>query len=365
MFAAAVGLGKAVGYQSAGTVEFIYDNKTEDFYFLEVNTRLQVEHGVTEQVTGVDLVEWMVQQAAGELPDLNQAHIRPAGCSIQVRVYAENPAKNFQPSSGRLSHVEWPSQARVETWVEAGTEVTPFYDPMLAKIIVDGADRAAALAHLHCALKRCTIAGIETNLSYLRQVTADPGFEAGGITTSFLEAFEYQRSAIDVIEPGTQTTVQDYPGRSGYWHVGVPPSGPMDALAFRIANRLVGNLDSVAGLEIAVTGPTLRFASDTVIALTGADFGARLDGTRVPLWRSIQVSAGSTLEMTTSQGAGSRAYLAISGGVDVPEYLESRSTFILGGFGGHAGRVLRAGDVIGITEDGPPFRLHAQGACGT
>ena len=355
MFAAAVGLGKAVGYQSAGTVEFIYDNKTEDFYFLEVNTRLQVEHGVTEQVTGIDLVEWMVQQAAGELPDLSQIHIRPAGCSIQVRVYAENPAKNFQPSSGRLSHVEWPAQARVETWVEAGTEVTPFYDPMLAKIVVNGADRAAALAHLHSGLKRCTIAGIETNLSYLRQVTADPGFEAGGITTSFLEAFEYQRSAIDVIDPGTQTTVQDYPGRSGYWHVGVPPSGPMDALAFRIANRLVGNLDSVAGLEIAVTGPTLQFASDGVIALTGADFGARLDGTRVPLWRSIEVSAGSTLEMTTAQGAGSRAYLAISGGVDVPEYLESRSTFILGGFGGHAGRVLRAGDVVGITEDGPQF----------
>ena len=135
-------------------------------------------------------------------------------------------------------------------------------------------------------------------------MTADPEFEAGGITTSFLEAFEYQRNAIDVIEPGTQTTVQDYPGRSGYWHVGVPPSGPMDALAFRIANRLVGNLDSVAGLEIAVTGPTLRFASDAVIALTGADFGARLDGTRVPLWRSIQVSAGSTLEMTTSRARG-------------------------------------------------------------
>ena len=95
-----------------------------------------MEHGVTEEVTGIDLVEWMVQQAAGEMPDLSQAHIRPAGCSIQVRVYAENPAKNFQPSSGRLSHVEWPSQARVETWVEAGTEVTPFYDPMLAKIMV-------------------------------------------------------------------------------------------------------------------------------------------------------------------------------------------------------------------------------------
>ena len=246
----------------------------------------------------------------------------------------------------------WPDRARVETWIEAGTEVTPFYDPMLAKILVRGETRTAALARLHCALKHCAIAGIETNLAYLRQVTADPAFEAGGITTSFLEAFEYRRNAIDVIEPGTQTTVQDYPGRAGYWHVGVPPSGPMDALAFRIANRLVGNLDSVAGLEIAVTGPTLRFASDAVIALTGADFAARLDGVCVPLWRSISVPAGSTLEMTTAQSAGSRAYLAVFGGLDVPEYLESRSTFILGGFGGHAGRVLRAGDVVAIAEDG-------------
>ena len=353
MQAAAIRLGEAVCYQSAGTVEFIYDNKTENFYFLEVNTRLQVEHGVTEEVTGVDLVEWMIRQAGGESLELSQMRIRPAGCSLQARVYAENPAKNFQPSSGRLTHVAWPNHARIETWVEAGTEVTPFYDPMLAKILVRGETRAAALAHLRCALKHCRIAGIETNLSYLRQVTADPAFEAGGITTSFLEAFEYRRSAIDVIEPGTQTTVQDYPGRAGYWHVGVPPSGPMDALAFRIANRLVGNLDSVAGLEIAVTGPTLRFASDAVIALTGADFAARLDGARVPLWRSISVPAGSTLEMTTAQGPGSRAYLAVSGGLDVPEYLESRSTFILGGFGGHAGRVLRAGDVVAIAEDGP------------
>src|SRR4029077_1295305 len=308
MFAAAVGLGKAVGYQSAGTVEFIYDNKTEDFYFLEVNTRLQVEHGVTEEVTGIDLVEWMIQQAAGELPQLSELHVRPAGCSIQVRVYAENPAKEFQPSAGRLTHVVWPSQARVETWVEPGTEVTPFYDPMLAKIIVHGSDRATALSRLSDALAQSSIAGIETNLNYLRQVTADPGFEAGGITTAYLEAFEYQRSAIDVIEPGTQTTVQDYPGRSGYWHVGVPPSGPMDALAFRIANRLVGNMDSVAGLEIAVTGPTLRFASDTLIALAGADFGACLDGISIPLWRSIQVSAGSELRMRTALGPGSRAY---------------------------------------------------------
>ena len=356
MLAAAIRLGEAVRYQSAGTVEFIYDNTSEDFYFLEVNACLPVEHTVTEEVTGIDLVEWMVRQAAGELPDLYNIPIRPAGCAIQARLYAENPARNFQPTSGILSHVVWPNEARVETWVEPGTEVTPFYDPLLAKIIVHGEDRNIALSRLQCALENCAIAGIETNLSYSRQVTADPGFEAGGIPTSFLEAFEYQRNAIDVIEPGAQTTVQDYPGRLGYWHAGVPPSGPMDALAFRIANRLVGNPDSAAALEIAVAGPTLRFSSDTFIALTGADFGARLNGTRIPVWRSIYVAAGSLLEMTTPQGAGCRAYLAVAGGLDVPEYLESRSTFVLGGFGGHAGRKLQTGDVISIVEeDDRPF----------
>ena len=193
----------------------------------------------------------------------------------------------------------WPSQARVETWVEAGTEVTPFYDPMLAKIIVRRrGSRRGARESARGAEAAARMAGIETNLSYLRQVTADPGFEAGGITTSFLESFRVsaQRHRCD---------------RTGHADDGAGLSGTARAIGmwvcrrrarwmrwrFRIANRLVGNLDSGAGLEIAVTGPTLRFASDTVIALTGADFGARLNGTRVPLWRSIQVPAGSMLEM--------------------------------------------------------------------
>ena len=194
-------LGRAVNYQSAGTVEFIYDNDTGDFYFLEVNTRLQVEHGVTEEVTGIDLVEWMVRQAAGEMPPLDSFAIRPRGCSIQVRLYAEDPAKDFQPSAGRLSLVAWPAGARVETWVESGTEVTPYYDPMLAKIIVHGEDRPAALARMRAALAECRVDGIETNLEYLRQVTADAAFEAGGITTSYLRGFDYRRRAIDVLEP--------------------------------------------------------------------------------------------------------------------------------------------------------------------
>jgi urea carboxylase len=345
----AIRLGKAVRYQSAGTVEFIFDNSSGDFYFLEVNTRLQVEHGVTEEVTGVDLVEWMVRLAAGDMPALEGLDIRPKGSSIQVRVYAEDPARNFQPSAGRLMHVRWRECARVETWVDSGTEVTPFYDPMLAKVIVRGADRGEAIEKLRTALGQAEIFGIETNLSYLQQICESEDFAAGGLTTSFLKTFQYVRHAIDVVEPGTQTTIQDYPGRLGYWHVGVPPSGPMDTLAFRLANRLVGNRDDAAGLEMTLTGPTLRFACEAVIALTGADFSARLNGDLVPRWQAVRVKADSLLEVGSAQDSGARAYLAVAGGIDTPLYLGSRSTFILGKFGGQ-GRVLRAGDVLHLHE---------------
>jgi len=345
----ALRLGKAIHYQSAGTVEFIYDNSTGEFYFLEVNTRLQVEHGVTEEVTGVDLVEWMVKQAAGEMPPLDTICIHPSGSSIQVRIYAEDAAKNFQPSAGRLTHVQWPKDARVETWVDAGTEVTPFYDPMLAKIIVRGSDRTEASERLCAALRSCELSGIETNLPYLKQIISDSTFQSGGVTTSFLREFPYRRRAIDVLESGTQTTIQDYPGRLGYWHVGVPPSGPMDPLAFRFANRLVGNEENAAGLEITLTGPTLRFACDTRIALTGANFGAKLDGRPMPLWQEVQVSRNSLLELGTASN-GSRAQLAVAGGLEAPQYLGSRATFILGKFGGQSGRVLRPGDVLHFGE---------------
>ena len=348
LLACAVRLGEAVRYRNAGTVEFIYDNQSAAFYFLEVNTRLQVEHGVTEEVTGVDLVEWMVKLAAGEMTPLDQIAIAPEGHSIQVRVYAEDPAKNFQPGAGRLSQVVWPRNARVETWVDSGAEVTPYYDPMLAKIIVHGPDRTVALSRMRAALDECKVHGIETNLEYLKQVCSDPVFEAGGIITAYLRDFAYHRHAVEVIEPGTQTTIQDYPARTGYWHVGVPPSGPMDSLALRTANRLAGNLESAAGLEIAVTGPTLRFGNEMVIALAGADFGALLNGKALATWCAVRVKQGDVLEMSSAQSNGARAYLAIAGGFDVPKYLGSKSTFILGKFGGHAGRVLAAGDVLHV-----------------
>jgi urea carboxylase len=351
LLACAEKLGHACGYENAGTVEFVYDDTTGAFYFLEVNTRLQVEHGVTEEVTGIDLVEWMVRQAAGDL-DLSSFERRACGASIQVRLYSEDPGRNFQPSTGVLTEMVFPRGARIETWVARGSEVSPYYDPMIAKIIVRGTDRADALAKLEQALADTRVGGLETNLAYLRQILATDVFRSGEAYTRYLEKLPYVAPTIEVLEGGTQTTVQDFPGRLGHWDVGVPPSGPMDALAFRFANRLVGNPSSAAGLEITLTGPTLRFASEAVIALTGAASNATLDDKPIAFWRAVRVKRGQTLRVGAISAAGMRAYLAIQHGLDVPDYLGSKSTFTLGLFGGHAGRALRTGDVLRVVEPG-------------
>ena len=345
LHATALRLAQAVNYRSAGTVEFVYDASTGAFYFLEVNTRLQVEHGVTEQVCGVDLVAWMLQLAAGDLPPLHTLQPAPKGASIQVRLYAEDPAKNFQPSAGLLTEVVFPTDARVDSWVERGTEVPAWYDPMLAKLIVTADTRDEALTKMEDALDATRLAGIETNLGYLRQVVRDPVFREGRQVTRFLSTFAYHPATIDVIEPGVQTSVQDWPGRQGYWDVGVPPSGPMDMHAHRAANALVGNTPDAAALEITLAGPTLRFNTATVVAVTGAPAKLTLNGEVVPMWQAIDVPAGGTLAVGRCEH-GVRLALAVAGGLDVPLYLGSRSTFTLGQFGGHAGRHLRTGDVL-------------------
>ncbi|HZP07792.1 urea carboxylase [Methyloceanibacter sp.] len=344
---------RLVDYASAGTVEYLYDSATGEFYFLEVNTRLQVEHGVTEEVCGIDLVEWMVRQAAGDMAPLDQRSIRPKGASIEVRLYAEDPGRDFRPSSGLLTHVAWPEGARVETWVESGSEVSPFYDPMLAKIIVSGGTRAEALSKLQAALDATEIGGLETNLDYLRQLSRLDILARGEMLTRTLQDVVYRPNTIEVLAPGTQTTIQDWPGRLGYWAIGVPPSGPMDDLSFRLANRLLNNEEGAAGIETTLSGPTLKFNTDTVICLAGAELAATLDGEPVAYWQPLPVKAGQVLKLGNVTGPGVRAYIAVTGGIDVPPYLGSRSTFTLGKFGGHGGRTLRAGDV-----------LHVGKACG-
>jgi len=344
----AVRLGKAVNYQSAGTVEYIFDDVHQQFYFLEVNTRLQVEHGITEEVTGIDLVEWMIRQASGNLPALDSFPIQPKGCAIQARVYAENPAKAFQPSSGILTEVIFSNAARIETWIERGVEVSAFYDPMLAKVIVNAADRSTAIAKLCAVLEETSLQGIETNLDYLQQILHSDAFQGCRYSTQYLNGFRYHAHTIDVLQPGVQTTIQDYPGRIGYWNVGVPPSGPMDHLAFRFANRLVNNPENCAGLEMTLAGPTLRFNCDSIIAICGAAMEVFVNDTPLAQWQSHSIKAGSELRFGKVVEAGNRAYLAVQGGFQVPDYLNSKATFILGQFGGHAGRVLRVGDVLHI-----------------
>jgi 3-methylcrotonyl-CoA carboxylase alpha subunit len=190
---AAVKLACACKYQGAGTVEFLYDARSEEFFFLEMNTRIQVEHPVTEMITGVDLVAAQLRLAMGERlhDELAQERIQPRGHAIEARVYAENPAKKFMPSPGLLSVMRLPSGEgiRVDTGYAEGTRVTPFYDPMVMKLIAHGADRDQAIARLSQALSQLRLEGIAHNASYLRCVLAHPAFTAAELHTGFLGEF--------------------------------------------------------------------------------------------------------------------------------------------------------------------------------
>ena len=363
LFTTAESLCSAIDYRSVGTVEYIVDADTHDFYFLEVNTRLQVEHGVTEEVYGLDLVAWMIRLAAGDAILLSGAGLRderskltPTGHAIQVRVYAEDPYLNFQPSSDLLSLVEFPQleSCRIDHWIESGLTISPFFDPMLAKVIACGATREDALARLRTALASTRLYGCATNLDYLLTLSGDPAVMQGKVTTRYLNDVAYTPRRIDVVSAGMLTTIQDLPGRAGYWHVGVPPSGPFDNYSFALGNQLLQNTADAAGLEITLQGPTLTFSSDSQIVITGAPIDADIGGNTVPAWEIVNVLAGQTLTLGKIADKGARSYLLVRGGIQCPAYLESRSTFTLGQFGGHNGRALRAGDVLDLDAAATP-----------
>jgi len=354
---AAIALGKAVNYESAGTVEFVYDVARGEAYFLEVNTRLQVEHPVTEEIFGVDLVEWMIRQAAGEFVLPMEPQLAPKGHAIEVRVYAEDPARHFRPSTGLVTGLDFPKDIRVESWIETGTEISPHYDPMLAKLVVHGSGREDTVLKMERALGESAIWGIETNLDYLKKIAAADFFRSGEVATSKLKDMDYSPRGIEVLAPGTQSSLQDWPGRIGYWDVGIPPSGPMDGRSHRLVNRILGNPEQAASLECTLIGPRLLFLTDAVFALGGAEMEANLDGEPLPYWTQIAAKRGQILALGAIAGAGLRTYLGVRGGFDAPLYLNSRATFSLGGFGGHAGRVLKAGDMlrIGNADTGTPY----------
>ncbi|GAA5852079.1 hypothetical protein JCM8547_000152 [Rhodosporidiobolus lusitaniae] len=364
MYTAAVSLCKLINYRSAGTVEFLVDDSTAKFSFLELNSRIQVEHAVTEMVRpGLDLVGLMIRlglsQAQGtafELP-VQSSVAAATGWAIEARIYAEVPHLDFKPSPGLLQEVHFPTAPwiRVDSWVETGSIVSPFYDPMVAKLIVHGTTREEARLRLDKALSRTVLLGTATNLAYLRTINNGPEFSTGNITTKFLDTFSYSIPCIEVADGGISTSVQDGRPRLPVGGDGIPRGGPMDELAARAGNLLVGNAAECESLEMVMAGATLKFTTATVVAVTGASAEVHLDEDKKPMWTRFVVPAGSTLEIGAAEGSGKSIYLAVKGGFpDVPLYLGSKSTFPPGKFGGVQGRDLVAGDIITLSPSSSP-----------
>ena len=201
---AAIRFAARLAYRGAGTVEFLVDQEREVFYFLEMNARIQVEHPVTEAVTGVDIVAEQIAIAEDAGLRLAQSDIRPQGCAIECRVNAEDPSNDFRPSPGLVRKAVWPAGEgiRVDTHIAAGSRISPFYDSLMAKIIAHAADRPAALARLREAIASTRLAGVATNLSFHEEVLAHPQFRAGAVDTGFVARLLEGRRAPELIDHG-------------------------------------------------------------------------------------------------------------------------------------------------------------------
>ncbi|KAF9491325.1 AHS2-domain-containing protein [Pleurotus eryngii] len=399
---AAIRIGKELKYSSAGTVEFLVDASTGEFCFLEVNTRIQVEHGITEAMyPGLDLVQLMIDlgiavhstrtdtmDAALDMDKLakwidgtgrwiDELPTRNEGLhAIEARIYAENPAEGFRPCPGLLQLVDIPDRKeegwlRVDSWISTGTIITPHFDPLLCKVIVTGGSRDEAIARMKAALTKTRICGPPNNIEHLQVALDNPIFAKGCATTRWLENLPFVPRAVTVVSSGLDMTVQDLPGR--VTGLGLPRSGPMDYMAFQAANLLVGNKSSTEGLEIIVMPgipAVFIFHVPTIIAVTGkpvslsitADaenygkFDAESSKDTVSMWRMLSVPGGAKLRIEDQanyeDGRGFRVYLAVRGGLPtIPEYLKSKSTSM--GLGGYQGRSLLPGDQLALGECGP------------
>ncbi|KXN84654.1 Putative urea carboxylase [Leucoagaricus sp. SymC.cos] len=371
---AAVALCRSIQYDYAGTVEFLVDDLTGEFYFLEMNTRLQVEHPVTEMVySNLDLVELMIrhgiakrnnQQSPLDFSQNSYERLRKSsrddgqGHAIEGRLYAENPAEEFISCPGLLQSVDLEKEyewLRVDSWISTGMEVTPHFDPLLAKITVYGSTREEAISRFVKALEECHVYGPPNNMDYLRAIAISDGFQAGRATTKFLENFRYTPRAVKVIEPGLEMTIQDLPGRTV--GRGVPCSGPMDPMAFSIGNILVGNPKEMEGIELIIAPGVpacLRFLCPTLIAVTGRDVDVSVDDGNASMWSRVVVPAGGTVTISmkeVNESGGLRVYVLIKGGFPhVPRYLGSKSTSVQ--IGGYQGRPLAPGDFLALEENG-------------
>jgi len=302
MGAAATAAAKAVNYEGAGTVEFIADSasglKADGFWFMEMNTRLQVEHPVTEAVTGLDLVEWQFRVAAAEPLPLMQDQVSLAGHAVEARLYAENPERDFLPSTGKLIALQFPAEEnlRIDAGVEAGSEVSPFYDPMLAKLIMHGATRAEALDRLTDTLEKTIAIGPRTNLSFLAALTRAPAFRNGEFDSGFIDAhlgeleavprpldraavalaaqklFERERARIDASierdpdQPASPWEVADGFQLAGTRKLALPLIADGESVVAEIGYGARGALITVGGAAAAADAFTLA-AADAVYVL--------------------------------------------------------------------------------------------------
>ncbi|RVA57040.1 acetyl/propionyl/methylcrotonyl-CoA carboxylase subunit alpha [Mesorhizobium sp. M7A.F.Ca.US.001.01.1.1] len=261
MTEAAVKAAKAINYSGAGTIEFIVDAsqglKADRFWFMEMNTRLQVEHPVTEMVTGTDLVEWQLRVASGEKLPKTQSEIALVGHAFEARIYAEDAAKGFLPATGTLHHLKFPDAApqgatmRIETGVRAGDAISPYYDPMIAKLVVHATDRQAALEALGAVLSRTEVAGSTVNTAFLAALAADPDFAAGDVDTSLIA--RHQTALTEVAPPTGETIAAAAVAASG---AGASPS----------SNDPWSSLAGYAHFHSVARRTRLKFGEDEIVA---------------------------------------------------------------------------------------------------
>ncbi len=388
----ACALARAVDYRSAGTVEFIVDAK-RNFYFLEMNTRLQVEHPVTEMVTGLDLVEWMIRVAAGERLTLRQEDVRLKGWAVECRVYAEDPFRNFLPSIGRLERYIPPAEGRyvrVDTGVYEGGEISMYYDPMIAKLITCGASRDHAIDHMRRALDEYYIRGVSHNIPFLAALMANKRFVEGRLTTNFIP--------------------EEYP--DGFHAADLPPDDPevLVAVAAAVNQRLV---ERDAGISGQLPGHEMKVPEEWVVLLDGrphpvtvraaeGGYAVVVDGDAVTVradWRLGQplfkgtVNDHAVCVQVDRDGvgyrlfhAGSRAYALVltprgaelaalmphKEPPDLSKYLLSPMPGLLVSLAVDEGQEIKAGEVLAVVEamkmenvlkaerDGTVAKLHAK-----
>ncbi len=318
---AAIKAANAVGYQGAGTVEFIVDGanleKPDSFFFMEMNTRLQVEHPVTEMVTGLDLVEWQLRIAGGEALPLAQDDLKLAGHAMEVRIYAEDPAHDFQPAMGKLWAVEFPAgpNVRVDSGVTAGSVVSPYYDSMLAKIIVHAPGRDAVIDRLRKALKEVQIAGVKTNVGFLGSILADGEFSAGGIETGYVDRRITELTGGGPGPALAALAVDQWLKRSDQHQARLP--GPWQGGS----GFEVGGLERTVGIDLLVDGQPadaeIRWKNGSAETIVGTEAAMPDEGRARIVWgggiayvsvdgRQLSVAFPSPLErvLGVSQGSG-------------------------------------------------------------